>query len=287
MRALPLFLLVSLAFAGCSQGEGADKKEAEGPGAAGPGDAPPLHGYVFDPAVTPMAGATVRVLENNATAVTDEDGFYGFVGLPTDQFLVLVVSLEGYQSQSRQVTLPQGADVVLNFTLAPIPVQQPYAVALTNMDLFLACQATTEVSEDNQTYDCSGGQGTTRDRWDFEIDPKLAGAVIEIFWEPAQPGAESLAARLETLELGQLNVVLAEAVGTSPLRLPIAQVAAERYYIGGGIAKLTVWAQPDSDANEAGIGAAFAVQQDMQVYACLFYVAPPDPTFNFTDHSCE
>src|SRR5688572_20405839 len=203
MKLLPFLLLVGLAFAGCSDEKAGGKEETLTPGSASKEDAPPLHGYVFDPSFTPLVGATVRVLENNATATTDDEGFYGFVGLPTDRFLVLVVTLETYATQSRQITLPQDARVVLNFTLTPVPVAQPYRTPLKNEDLFLACQMTVEVSGDNQTQDCSAGTGS-RDRWDFAISEKLVGAVIEIHWDAVQPASESLAARLETLELGKL-----------------------------------------------------------------------------------
>src|SRR5688572_10405574 len=99
--ALPLLILLGLALAGCSEKGGGEGDDGAG---AGDGSLPPLHGYVFDPAFVPLQGATVKVLETNASTATDREGFYGFEGLPTDQFIVLVVTLEGYSTVSQQVT---------------------------------------------------------------------------------------------------------------------------------------------------------------------------------------
>src|SRR5688572_3878833 len=186
MRSLPLFLLVVAALSGCAQKGGSNGATDDDAAAT----ADQLHGYVFDPAFAPLAGATVRVLENNATSVTNEEGFYTFSGLPTEQFIVLVASLDGYEAESRQITIPEDLQVRLNITLTAVPPVLPRMDILSNQDMFLACQATVAISEENQTYDCSGGQGQ-RDQWDFAVEPDLAGAVIEVFWEPVTTAAES------------------------------------------------------------------------------------------------
>lgn len=274
MRPASLFaiaLLASTALAGCSEDKGASDDAAPEP------ERPPLHGWVLDVALRPLAGVKVQVLETNGTTVTDAEGYYGFDDVPTERFLVLVAALDGYETTSKQVTLPAEGIVRLNFTMVQVPFKQAYMEILP-FDGFIPCQAMVEVAEQQIPFDCSGGEGVL-DVWEFSVSPELAGAVIEIVWEPVTPLAESFGARLETLGLGDLNVVMSEAKGVSILRLTVAKEVAEKYYAGGGIMRLTVFAMPLTDENEVGAGAAVAVQQPFQAFASMFYIEGPDPTY--------
>ncbi|MFA5943320.1 MAG: carboxypeptidase-like regulatory domain-containing protein [Candidatus Thermoplasmatota archaeon] len=279
MRLLAVLAVAALALAGCSAGKDSDGADPAATG--GDGALPMLHGYVFDPAIRPLVGVTVKVLDTNSTAVTDREGFFGFEGLPTEQFLVVVASLDGFISGSKQVTLTVEAPVRLNFTLEPIPVQIP-RMTTDKHDLIVECQLGVTANEENSTYGCGTGTQDV-DSWDIAVEPDLAGAVIEIYWEPTTDAAASIGARLETLELGQLNLILSETLGTSPLRLTVPQLAADRYYTSGGLMRLTVYAAPNTDETEAGVGAALLFQQPITAYASLFYVAPPDPSYSIGD----
>lgn len=273
MRALAVAAVVAFVLAGCS----GKTDDPAGPAAEGVGDLPMLHGYVFDPAIRPLAGVTVKVLDTNSTTTTDAEGFFGFSGLPTEQFLVVVASHTGFVSGSKQVTLSVVAPTRLNFTLDPIPVQVP-RMTTAKQELLVECQVGVTANGDNNTYGCGTGTQDV-DSWDIAVEADLAGAVIEVFWEPTTDAATSIGARLETLELGQLNLILSEVVGASPLRLTVPQLAAERYYTSEGLMRLTVYAAPNADENEAGIGASALVNQPITAYASLFYVAPPDPAY--------
>lgn len=268
-------LLAALLLAGCSGGNGKD--DGKVPDANAPGALPLLHGYVFDPTLKPLEGATVKVLDTNSSGATDPQGFFGFDGLPTERFLVVVATKDGFVPQSKQVTLSPDGPTRLNFTLQPVPVQVPY-MQTAKQDLLVECQVGTVVNGENRTTDCSTGASNV-DHWDIAVGPDLAGAVVEVFWEPSTAAAASIGARLETLELGQLNLNLGEVVGGSPLRLQVPQVTANRYYASGGLMRLTVFAAPDTDATESTAGATVLVQQPLTAYASLFYIAPPDPSY--------
>lgn len=277
MQRLAALLVVALAIAGCSGGQDADPIS---PQAVDAGDVPLLHGYVFDPAVRPLEGAVVKVLDTNASFTTTAEGFFGFEELPTEQFLVIVATMAGYTPSSKQVTLVPDQPVRLNFTLEPVPVATPYKETLP-FEGMVGCQIAATVSTTNNTLDCNNGL-EQRPRWDFSVGADLAGGVIEVYWDPFTPAAESLGLRVETLELGQLNVVLGEVIGASPLRITVPESAAEKYYPGGGLMRLTVFAASDSHQNEAGVGTSVALQQAFQAYASLFYVAVPDCFATFT-----
>lgn len=263
-----------LLLAGCAQDADNDATTSAPPTAT----QPMLTGVVLDEAIRPVANATIRVQETNSTTTTGTDGLYAFDGLPTDRALVLVATKLGYLPNARQITLVPGTPVRMNFTLEAVPIKVPRHEVLPFNGL-VGCQLATEVSGQNRTIECAGGT-PDETRWDFPVEPDLAGVVVEINWEPTSPAAETLGARLETTGLGASNAVLAEVVGASPLRLVVPQITAERYYAAGGLMRLTVYAQPDNDANEAGAGAALAFQQDYRAFASLFYVAPPHPTYS-------
>jgi hypothetical protein len=271
-------LLAALLLAGCSGGKA---KDDAAPDADAPGALPLLHGYVFDPTLKPLQGATVKVLDTNSSGTTDSQGFFGFDGLPTERFLVVVATLDGYVPQSKQVTLSPEGPTRLNFTLQPVPVQVPY-MQTAKQDLLVECQVGTVVNGENKTTDCSTGAANI-DHWDIAVGPDLTGAVVEVFWDPSSAAATSVGARLETLELGQLNLNLGEVVGGSPLRLQVPQVTANRYYASGGLMRLTIFAASDAEATESTAGATVLFQQPLTAYASLFYIAPPDPAYTIQD----
>ena len=275
MRLLAAAAVLALVLAGCS--DGGDSGTAGEPGTSGSGPVPMLHGFVFDPALRPLVGATVKVLETNASIVSDDEGFFGFDGLPVEQFLVVVASMDGFTPASKQITLAPEVPVRLNFTLEPVPVASPYSTVL-KQDMLLECQVGTVVQDEHNAQSCGTGVQEV-DQFDIAVDAGLAGAVVELYWEPTTQLAESLGAKLETLELGQLNLVLAQVVGTSPLVLRVPESTAERYYPEGGLMRLTIYAEPNADENEAGVGVTVAVQQTATAYASLFYVQPPEPSY--------
>lgn len=278
LRVLAFAAVLALTLAGCSDGQG-DDHPGETPGESR--TLPALHGYVFDPALRPLEGATVKVLDADVAATTDREGFFGFDGLPVDRFLVIVASLEGFTPTSKQITLAVDTQVRLNFTLEPVPVETPYS-QVVKQEMLVECQLGIVAAEDGNQMKCGTGLQEI-DQFDIAVDVNLAGAVVEIFWEPGTVLSESMGAKLETLDLGQLNLVLGQVVGTSPLRITVPESTAARYYPQGGLMRLTVYAEPNADENEAGVGVSVLIEQAVTAYASLFYVAPPSPTYTIAD----
>jgi len=171
--------------------------------------------------------------------------------------------------------------VRLNFTLEPIPAQAPHSQVL-KQEMLVECQLGVVAADQANQMNCGTGLQEV-DQFDIAVDVDLAGAVVEVFWEPSSALSESIGAKLETLDLGQLNLVLGQVVGTSPLRITVPESAAQRYYPQGGLMRLTVFPAPDNEASEAGAGAALAFQQDFRAFASLFYVDPPHPTYTVFD----
>src|SRR5688500_8552308 len=114
---LATVLVFSILLAGCG-----GKKDGAGPATTdAPTDLPVLSGYVLDPAIAPVEGATVSVHGTNATSMTFSDGSYAFEEVPVGMPIIVIVELDGFVTASKSVTIPEESTMVLNFTLSPVP----------------------------------------------------------------------------------------------------------------------------------------------------------------------
>lgn len=279
MKALWFLPLILATTAGCLGGDGGSTDTEpidDGPAE----DVPQLQGWVFDPALRPLADASVTVLETGDVANTNRDGHYGFDDLPTDEPIVVVTQMDGFISQSKRITLGATQNLRINFTLEPEPVLQAYSEVLDHTG-FINCQIVVETEDSADTHDCSGGAADD-DVWEFPVQKDLAGLVLEMFWEEGQKGAEFMRARLETVGFGDSDTVLGEAEGLSPVKIRVGSGLAGQYYQEGGMMRVVVEPSANLEEQEMGAGTAIAVQQDFEVFASAFYVDPAP-----TDYSVE
>lgn len=269
MKWLPI-LFLTLALAGCAEEEAVQEQPAPSTR-----DEPQLQGWVFDPTVLALEGVKIEVLDTGATVTTDANGYYQLEGVPLDIQVLLVASKEGYEPSSKQVRLEADTAIRLNFTLNPVPIKQPFSERLP-YNGFIDCEGRIVTAASDIPIQCGSDNQNV---WEFNVKEDLAGAVIEIGWEPGTDLAASLGARLETIGFGDQNIVIAEIFGQSILRLQIPNAVAEKYYTEPGTLRLTVEVKPDNEANEAGIGAGLAINQEFDVVASLFYVEGPPPGY--------
>ncbi|HLF16777.1 MAG TPA: carboxypeptidase-like regulatory domain-containing protein [Candidatus Thermoplasmatota archaeon] len=273
---LPLLLLAGAALAGCS-GDGGSG-EADGTDAP-PSGPPALSGWVFDPAIHPVAGANLTIASANATAVSDAGGRYAFAtDLPLDELLVVVTQAPGYTTLSKSVTLSARGPTLLNFTLERVPVLLP-TNETQDFNGFISCKAVV-TSGENTVVDCGAVAGQTENVWDFNVGPNLAGVVLEVEWAEGTPLAEALNLTVETVGFGDSDATLAWAEGPSILRAQVNQAQGRAFYGDGGTVRAIVTPASNADQEETAIGAGATVQQDFHVIASIFYVEPPPPTFS-------
>jgi len=268
---------IVLLLAGCTHAAHPVAAPAMSPG-------PVLHGAVLDPALRPIAGATVLVPAANASTSTNAEGLYSFDALPRGQVLVVTAAHPGHVAGSRQVTLPDAGDLKLDIVLEIVPTQGAYRDVL-KFDGLVTCQAAVVVSQDDpQPTDCGAPAADPgRTVWDFAASPNLASAVVEVTWKAGTPLAEGLGGRIDRVAGGNATP-LAQAVSRSPMRLVVPVDTARRYYgPSGGDLRLTVYAMPITQEDEQAAAAALAVDQSFQAFASLFYGAPPDPTYSFVN----
>lgn len=111
-------VLLALALAGCSEGEG---KAAAG---LGPGEAM-LRGVVVTGAIVPIAGAEVLLSPGELENVTDENGEFAFGPLAPGSYRVSVQA-PGYAPQAMAVEVAEGNDDIVNVVLDATSTDVPY-----------------------------------------------------------------------------------------------------------------------------------------------------------------
>ncbi len=282
MRALVAVLLIVLA--GCS-GPGAETTDADAkPGSSIGGDLPPLAGFVFDPAVTPIEGASISIASLGLEVATDKDGVYAFEELPVNEVLVVVVQADGYKPASKSLTLDQDVSILLNFTLQRVAVKVPTHNTLTYKGI-IGCAGLVKADGQRVSQNCPGGIAVDNRVWEFNVDPELAGAVIEVVWDAQSTAAEHLNLTIETLGYGDLDEILFSQEYGTILRGQISNVQAARFYSGGGMVRVSVDIGRNTADEEVNAGAAIAAQQEFQIFATLFYIEPPTGDFSIANAS--
>lgn len=278
MRAAPLAVLMLL-LAGCGDAPAGEPTVAgERPATSPPGQEP-LSGWVFDPALAPVVGATVSVPALDAATTVAEDGRYGLTDLPYDQVLVVVVQADGYEPSSKSVTLVPDTLLRLNFTLRPVPREVAYSEALS-FNGHIGCGGVVKRDNQPQPVECGTSAVVDERVWEFEVKQKVAGIVVEVVWEPGTPAAEHLNLTVETMGFGNFDELLAGSEGPSVLRGQVNAFQSKRFYSDGGMVRVVVDPGRNTADDETGTGAGLAVQQDFEAFATVFYVEPPPPGYS-------
>jgi len=270
-------VLVALLVAGC---------------ATEPPEPPPpattLHGWVRDAALHPVPGAEVGLVHAaNGTpgpaTVTDADGHYAFGDVP-DGDLLLHASAVGYGSSSLALTPVPGAPHLRNLTLQREPAPRPPEVL--RFQGFIDCSGFVAAGhghgggdpEGEDTVSCSAGGDAHV--WDLELPPDVAGLLLEIAWDPGTQLAENLLVLVHHVDDGTEDVI-GFGEGPSVLRVGIARLVLEDRYAAGGLLRVDVQIGGGPDQEDVAAGLAF--QQPFDVYASLFYDAPPPVGYAFVD----
>ncbi len=272
----PAALLLTLLLAGCSGGpEVPPGIPVDGKGRA----LPTLEGTVVDERILPLAGVEVRLLGTDVSTLTGADGRYA-IQRPTGQAEAALVTAfkPGFVPRTQQAQLSGRLPSHLDFMLSADGTLVPRVDALSYTGA-LRCLVGASVAGQAQGVDCAGDRRDDEDvlppwLWDVNPTPNLAGAVFEVAWQPQTAGADVLRAWLKApMAGGQGGEVVADATGTSPLRLEVPQAVAQAMPRWTAI-RLHV----DVAEGDGGAGAATGDQRFGAV-ASLFYVDPAPPGY--------
>lgn len=273
--AWPAALLLALALAGC----GGPKAVPAGIPVDEQGKAlPTLQGVVVDDAIRPLAGATVRFLATGLNATTGEDGHYELrrPTLVAEEILV-TASRDGYKTRTQQVQVSGHVSATMDFVLEVDPAPLPRVDVLQHTGQ-VRCLARTPLPDPLAGAQCErdrsdSGEHPVPPPWIWSVDPDvaLAGAVVQLAWDPTTAGTQTLHAWLEApVAGGQGGPRHAEVTGTSPLRLELPEPDAR------SLPRFTsIWVCVELPPGALGAN----VQQTVEEYASLFYVDPAPPGY--------
>jgi hypothetical protein len=240
---------------------------------------PTLHGVVVDGAIRPLSGAEVRFLGTAVNATTDENGLYE-IRRPTQHAEEVLVAAfkDGYLTRTQASQVSGSRSTQLDFVLDSDASLIPHVTVL-EYEGTLRCDAAVVAAGTAQGVNCDADRRVD-DRvapWMWEINPtsNLAGAVVEVHWEAMTEFSTALHAWLVApMAGGQGGTIVADAAGTSPLRLEVSRETAQA--MGRWTA---IRLQVDLAGQDPQPGAATR-DQHFDAYATLFYIdaAPPGYT---------
>lgn len=246
---------------------------------------PTLQGVVVDEAIRPLANATVRLLGTALEARSDDAGHYELTR-PTQQAEAVLVAAfrPGYLARTQQTQLSGYTSTTMNFVLSADAALIPHEEVLQRTDA-LACQARTVLVPGPKPTACdveppsqTGEAPPPANIWVVNPTPGLSGAVFELHWQARTELSRSLHVLLRGPVAGGFSgdtgEVLAEATGTSPLRLEVPEAAAR------GLPRWTALhlevGLPD---RQGPVPVSWAYDQAYDAYATLFYVDPAPPGY--------
>ena len=181
-----------------------------------------IEGLVTDPAVQPVEGALVTVVESGATGRTASDGSYAISNVLPGTYTVLFES-EGFVGTQQEIVVRSGQVSTLDVLLAHLPSVQPY-VQQIEFTGFVECSAAAVLYSVAACglVNLVGGGNTTNDRFMFtwDVDPNLHQVVAEISWDPNTALGDRLSFSVEPLGIpNEGQTTYASGSGTGPLVL--------------------------------------------------------------------
>lgn len=262
-RPIVLAALVALApaLAGCASNEASVSLDTLSLGT--------IAGTVTDAGLTPLAGAVVRLDGRNDSVSTDATGAFAFTA-PPGEYLVLA-TLDGYRGGALRAAPGPGETARLAFALSLIPRERPDIVVAEQHGL-ISCGATVIVGEEAHPAACGGNDPNQRTRVAFTVGPThgLAGAVVEVVWEPHSEAASWFEATVLSGE-GDATAEIAGAAGERHVVISIPGRVLEGVITDGSTLVVDVAPTGSLADEEAGVDGGAVVQQEFTVYLSLFY----------------
>lgn len=287
MRWNALVIVAALLLAGCSsKGGGTEEQRLEDlfdETTVGTGKGL-IRGIVLDPALTPVPGATVKLV-GQEDKTTDDNGLFVFSDLDPDTYFVQA-SKPGWTEVQQAVDVL--ADVaeppILKVAIERIPGAEPRAETLV-LDGYISCSAGTPVS----FHDCNTVE-EQRSRVYFPIQGRPLWVQTELVWESTQAAGDWLYVVQGVCVCGD-----DEVPDVGPGRFDETPEATSPYIAranpefladqdaGGENLELVVDASASGPEPDTTNGSGVALNQRFQVYATFFYNLEPDAEWSFVE----
>jgi len=264
--------------AGCSDPSATVTDEAEfGADLQATSDTGVIRGVVLDAAVAPVADATVVIVGQDRTTVTDQDGRFGFSQVPPGTYFVAASKLRYYSTQTSVDVLAGVADPpVTKVLLERVPGSEPLVVPM-QWDGFMTCSWFIGTLFATGCLVADYVEDGSRDFQMIHGTPSWLQS--ELDWEHTQPAGENLCMR-HYASSGIGGDTLGDVCGPTPLTFQVDGDQAEQTGLGNtrGLERV-VWVDFWLAPNTVGV----AIDQDFTVYTHHFHNFVPDPDWRFLD----
>jgi hypothetical protein len=207
---LAVAALAVLAILGGCLGLGGEDEQLREDEVTTTADTGALEGLVTDPAVRPVTGADVTLVDAERSTTTGEDGSFSFSTVEPGEHTVRV-DADGFLATEETVSVRADEVAQVDVVLADEVDEEPYMQQL-ELQGFIECgvgwrqdvASTGEpLVDDSALAACAvpntvlPGENTTNDRFlhTFQLDPPLTEAVYELTWDAGGPDATSPALR--------------------------------------------------------------------------------------------
>ena len=233
----------------------------------------------------------VRILFSDVNATTDDEGHYA-IHRPTllAEDVLLSAAALGYQPRTQQVQVSGHRSTHMDFRLERDAYQVAHTEVLNERGS-LSCQLHApgtglgQQACDPPNVGLNGIEDPPT-TWVWAIDTSigLAGAVLQLHWEPETPFTQELHAVLrgpvvgccegESDNAGSKGEVHADVTGTSPLRLELPEETAQAFPHWSAL-----WLEVSLPEETGDFPVSVSREQPFDAYATLFYVAPAPPGY--------
>lgn len=236
MQAKPLLVVLGLlcaALAGCSDEKAkdpvADADFSDLDLEATP-DTGVVRGVVVDAAIVPVAGATVRLLEEEVT--TDEGGVFGFDLVPPGSHF-LRVEKPGYlpTQQTVQVEANLAEPPVVKVLLERDPISTPY-LEIYQFDGFIECSVSVVLVGLALCNQAGSANDVFIQEYDLGRVPTFLQS--EMVWDSTQAVSDEMTLLLSAPGESTLLDNYGESEGPSPQVVNANQTTLEHYDVGSG-----------------------------------------------------
>ena len=298
---LAALMVAATVLAGCSDGGGKTKDDGDDllldEEIQATKDTGVIRGVVVDASITPLAGATVSILNTELSTTTNEQGAFGFGDLEPATYFLKITKI-GYFDAQQSVDVVAGIEKpdVLKVLLEQDVASIPYVQEL-KFEGYIECSISTPAVRaalcdiPNIVTEEAGLGAITNDNFlaEHELDGAPRFLQSEMFWESSQALGESMSmimdARHEDGGFEDLKVVS----GTSPLMGNLN----ETEVIAGGLGNPHVYMLRIFNYDAPGttppclvvvcpFGVGATLNQEFEILSHAFYNYQPDGEWRYS-----
>jgi hypothetical protein len=301
---LPALLFASAALAGCSDGgkkAPADNQDFQDLGLQASDTTGVLRGVVVDPAIRPIAGATVTISgPGTGTTATNAEGLFGFSGLAPGTYFVRTAK-PGFNETQASADVVAGVDepAIVKLLMTPDPSTAPY-VSTYIFEGFIECSGSFVAVG----FAACSAAGLPNDKFlaQYPLDRPPQWVQSEAVWESTQAVSPGLDVVYSYQGADVLYTNYVEARGPSPLVLQANETVAASADTGLGNGTdliIRVFNEPVAGTRPpdpvggddcvdrpalggCATGVGVTVEQSFSIVTNVFYGFAPDPAWRYT-----